>query len=208
MVSWAFFFFFSWKQVYKLLSWAWMWKFLKQPMVYIYVATFIFLLVVWYFTKVSNLSYLKPTLVLFLWVFSHFLYKHLFKKERWKIKDMNTYGKTTLKAVEGELRGILFKFIKTFYTFSLMSIFPEQFYFILLNNCLVQIYHSLFKQFFTILLFAMVNNTSLKISVFFAFLRQCIWRDIISSGIYRFKGSAVNTFYNIANLSFRKGCTS
>lgn len=106
--------------------------------------------------------YLKPTLILFLWVFSHFLYKRLFKKERWKIKDMNTYGKTTLKAAEGELRGILFKFIKTFYTFSLMSIFPEQFYFILLNNCLVQIYHSLFKQFFTILLFAMVNNTSVK----------------------------------------------
>lgn len=116
----------------------------------LYICCYIrfFLLVVWYFTKVSNLSYLKPTLVLFLWVFSHFLYKRLFKKERWKIKDMNTYGKTTLKAVEGELRGIIFKFIKTFYTFSLMSIFPEQFYFILLNNCLVQIYHILFKQFF------------------------------------------------------------
>lgn len=71
---------------------------------------------------------LKPTLVLFLWVFSPFLYKRLFKKERWKIKDMNTYGKTTLKAVEGELRDTLFKLIKTFCTFSLMSIFPAQFY--------------------------------------------------------------------------------
>lgn len=41
---------------------------------------------------------------------------------------MNTYGKTTLKAVEGELRDTLFKLIKTFCTFSLMSIFPAQFY--------------------------------------------------------------------------------
>lgn len=145
MVSWAFFFFFPGNKYISCLvelgcgnSWN------NQWFIYVLLHSF-FLLVVWYFTRVSNLSYLKPTLVLFLWVFSHFLYKCLFKKERWKIKDKNTYGKTTLKAVEGELRGILFKFIKTVYTFSLMSIFPEQFYFILLNNCLVQIYYSLFK---------------------------------------------------------------